>query len=79
MSRPRSESTPLAAFPTGAKSETRVSLDTYGGRTFANLRDWYQSRDGTWKPTRRGVTINVADLPALAEAVSRAIERAGDL
>ena len=74
-----SQSIPLASFPSGPKSAVRVSLDEFKGRRFLNLRDWFQSRNGTWMPTRRGVTISVGDLPALADAIAKAIERAGNL
>ncbi len=66
----------LVAFPRGPKSETRVSFDTYRGRSFANLRTWYRGTDGEWHPTRQGVVFEVADLAPLARAVADAIERA---
>lgn len=66
----------LAAFPRGAKSETRVSFDTYKGRSFLNARTWYRGTDGDWHPTRQGVVFEVADLAILALAVADAIERA---
>ena len=66
----------LTSFPRGPKSETRVSLDTFKGRSFVNARTWFLAPDATWRPTRQGVTFEVADLAVLARAVADAIERA---
>ena len=66
----------LAAFPRGAKSETRVSFDVYQGRSFLNARTWFLGTDGDWHPTRQGVVFELADLAVLARAVADAIERA---
>lgn len=74
-----SSSVPLASFPVGLKSAVRVSLDEHGGKTFLNARDWYRRRDGSWQPTRRGVTVDVGDLPALAIAIGHAIRLSGGL
>ena len=66
----------LASFARGPKSATRVSLDTFKGRSFVNARTWFLAPDATWRPTRQGVVFEVADLPTLARAVADAIERA---
>lgn len=72
-----SSSVVLAAFPTGPKSETRISLDTHGGRRFVNVRCWYLDGGGTWRPTRRGVTVRPDALPRLLEALAKAVDLTG--
>lgn len=65
----------LASIPKGPKTVNRVSLDEHGARRFVNVRQWYQSPDGTWRPTRRGVTFELADLQEVQQAIREAIQR----
>jgi hypothetical protein len=54
-------------------SELRVSLCTYEGRPYISLRVWEQKQDGSFGPTRKGVTVRMAE----CEQVSRALMQAG--
>jgi hypothetical protein len=71
---PPSPSTLLGSWPTGPKSAIRVSLDQFEGRTFVNLRGWWQRKGGEWSPTRRGVTFPPEAVPSLVEALSKALQ-----
>lgn len=75
MSMKASESVVMLRIARGSKSETRVSLDSFDGRTFVNLRLWFMAPNGVWGPTRRGVTFEVEDLHDLQRAVHEAIQR----
>lgn len=75
MSMKASESVVMLRIARGAKTETRVCLDSFDGRTFVNLRLWFMAPNGVWGPTRRGVTFEVADLHDLQRAIHEAIER----
>jgi hypothetical protein len=70
---PPSPSTLLGSWPTGPKSAIRVSLDEFEGRTFVNLRAWWQRKGGDWRPTRRGVTFPPEAVPVLLEALGKAL------
>jgi hypothetical protein len=47
----------------------RLEVASYEGRTFMNWRRWYQ-KDGSWKPTREGVTIRLERLGELEGALA---------
>lgn len=42
----------------------RLEVQTFRGRTFANLRKWYAEGEG-WKPTRDGFTMPLESLAGL--------------
>ena len=54
----------------GPKQQVRISLSTFRGRTFADLRQYVLKQD-QWIPTPKGCTIDVAQLEELEEAVMR--------
>ena len=35
----------------------RISLESFKGRDYVDLRIYYQDDAGEWKPTKKGVTI----------------------
>lgn len=43
----------------------RLEVQTYRGRTNANLRMWYRDKDGEWHRTKTGVTFPLAKLREL--------------
>jgi hypothetical protein len=45
-----------------------VEVATHNGRTFANVRKWYDA-GGTWKPTREGFTMPLTALWELTESL----------
>jgi len=52
----------------GAKQQIQVSLATFRGRTFGDLR-LFVLKDGDWIPTQRGCTVDLEQLEELEEAV----------
>lgn len=46
----------------------RLEVQTFKGRTFANLRKWYGAGDD-WKPTREGFTMPLDGLADLTAAL----------
>jgi len=62
----------IGSLALGSKAEVRVSLDTFNGRPRIDLRTWCDYSAGpvaTRGPTRKGVSLPVADLPALLAAI----------
>lgn len=56
----------IAAKPTDDKTlsisrnsteEIRLSIRSYNGHPFIDIRQYFQSDEGGWLPTKRGVTI----------------------
>lgn len=50
-----------------------ISWDTYEGHSFLSIRLWTSGDDGFW-PSKTGFTIRVRDLPALGEAIGKAMD-----
>ena len=53
-----------------AREEVRLQISDYLGSTFLDVRIWSDTGDGEHRPTRKGVTIPLAALPAFVEAVA---------
>jgi hypothetical protein len=58
--------------PRGRGHRIKLARKTYQGQVFFDLRVEFRREDGTWCPTRKGVSIRVGDLADLAAALSRA-------
>lgn len=65
----------IAEWPRNTRDRVRVRLNVFNGRPTIELREWYPS-DGDWKPGRAGITLGVAHLRTLADALSKALEAA---
>ncbi len=74
------------SFAKSSTEQVRAELTERRGRRYANVRVYYQAEDGNWRPTKKGLTIDVDLLPELANAVAalqrtnsnRRIKRKGD-
>jgi len=73
---PESNGRKLASIPRGTHEELRVTLDEYEGHPYVQLRAWERGAGG-WFPTRKGVTVRLRELEAVAEALREALEVAG--
>ena len=71
----------ISTFPQGSRAEVRLCLETFNGVPRVDLRTWCDFRAGPVDargPTKKGVSLPIADLPALAAAVREAEARARD-
>jgi hypothetical protein len=70
--------TEVAAIRKADGAEVRVTVQGYKGRRVVDVRVWYQPAGGAeFVPTRKGVTVDADKLPALAEAIEKAMAIAG--
>jgi hypothetical protein len=53
----------------------KVSVKTYKGRKFVDVRTHYQGQNGEWFPTKKGVTIGKDDLPVIIKGLQLAISK----
>jgi hypothetical protein len=68
----------IAEWDRNSREVIRIALDKYNGRLTVNARVWYH--DGaTLKPGKSGMTLAITHLPALADALGKALEQARDL
>jgi hypothetical protein len=54
----------------------RVTLGEYEGRRTVDCRKFYKTDDGTLRPSPKGITLAIDRLPALAEFIAAALDRA---
>lgn len=60
----------IAVIHKGAKQQIHISLATFRGRRFADVR-LYVLKDGDFIPTQKGVTVPPELIQELQEAVGR--------
>lgn len=55
------------------KRETfRVSIEEYRGRRFVDCRAYYRDAEGTLKPTKKGIALNMEILDEAIQALQEA-------
>ena len=59
----------VAQFEKKKKEEVRVSIETFNGRKFINIRVFYKDDDGEWKPGKQGLAVSVDRYKDLAGSV----------
>jgi Transcriptional Coactivator p15 (PC4) len=59
-----------------ARETVRVRLDEFNGCQTIDCRVWYRSPSGELRPGRAGLTLSVAHLQALADALAAALAEA---
>jgi hypothetical protein len=62
----------LAEFKRNAEDMLRVSLSTFKGRTYIDVRLFYASEGGELRPTKKGVTVTPDLWDAFRAAVAAA-------
>jgi|SRR5450759_5497308 hypothetical protein len=68
----------IAEWDRNAREVIRVALDHYQGRHTVNFRVWYHDGD-VLKPGKSGITLSVKHLPAMADAMAKALDEAREL
>lgn len=69
----------VASWPRNAREQIEVALDQYQDCRTIDLRTWFTSPDGSQRPTRSGLSLSVRHLPALADALAKALVRAREM
>lgn len=59
----------IAQFEKNATEVVRVSLSEYRGRKLIDLRVYYSDDEGEYRPTRKGVSLNVDTYPEFKSAL----------
>jgi Transcriptional Coactivator p15 (PC4) len=66
----------IAEWRRNDREIVRVALDRFNNRETIDIRSWWQDGEGNWRPGRGGLTLSVKHLPALAEGLADALDRA---
>ena len=71
----------IASLNKNRTERLRIALDSWQGHELLDIRVTTQLSEGTdlWSPTKKGVSINVAMLPALRQALADAETKAREL
>ncbi len=57
----------------------RVQLREFEGRALVDVRKHFTDSAGKLQPTKKGISVAIARLPELANAISRAMAKAREL
>jgi Transcriptional Coactivator p15 (PC4) len=69
----------LPKWDRNRREVVRVALDFSNDKHTINARVWFRDDDDVLKPGKTGITLAVRHLPALANAMGKALATAGDL
>lgn len=69
----------VASWPKNARETLVVRLDIFKGQPIVDVRTWYGGEEGRLLPGRGGLAVSIRHLPALAEAIRRALEITSEL
>jgi hypothetical protein len=71
----------IADMKKNVRERVRVSLDQWQGHDLLDIRVTAQLSAGTgiWVPTKKGLSVNVALIPALRQALTKAETKAREL
>ncbi len=65
----------IAKFEKNSREEVRLNVEEYKGRKIINIRVYYRSETGEWRPGSQGLALSVDRYRDLAEAVLKVGEK----
>jgi hypothetical protein len=66
----------IAEWRVSGSDTARVILKSFNGFPIIDVRKWYRDAADELRPGRHGVSFNVKHLPALADAIAKALTQA---
>lgn len=58
-----------------ARGETiNVYIEEFAGKKYLHVREWYVDKDGSEKPSKKGVAVPLEKVEALLEAIKKIME-----
>ena len=65
----------LATIDRNATEQLQISVKSYKGKAYLDLRIFYTTDDGaSWLPTKKGVTVTPENLETLKDAIDTAMQ-----
>ena len=61
----------IADIGKNSREIIRIEVSEFKGRELINLRIWYQHFDGEYKPTQKGITLDIAHYNELKDAITK--------
>ena len=66
------------SFDKSSTEQIQVSLSTFKGKSYVDLRIYYKASDGDYRPTKKGITFSPDLLPELEDSIRKLIEKVGE-
>jgi Transcriptional Coactivator p15 (PC4) len=63
----------IAEWPINSREHFHVSIEQFQGTWIFSARRWFEADDGSMRPSKRGFSIGLKHLPAIAENTARAL------
>lgn len=61
----------IGEIPRNAVEKLQVAVSHYKGSTFLDVRVYFESDGGEWKPTKKGITLKKDDIALLIELLKK--------
>jgi hypothetical protein len=61
----------IADIGKNSREIIRVEVSEFKGKELINLRIWYQTFDGGYKPTQKGITLDLSQYGELEKAIAK--------
>ena len=61
----------IADIGKNSREIIRVEVSEFKGKELINLRIWYQTYDGGYKPTQKGITLDLSQYEELEKAIAK--------
>ncbi len=55
-----------------ARVSVQIKLTVFKGQPILEVRNYWREKDGSWRATRKGLSLGVKHIPALADALAQA-------
>ncbi|MFC1499958.1 transcriptional coactivator p15/PC4 family protein [Candidatus Zixiibacteriota bacterium] len=65
----------VARIPRDRKTEIQVGVSEFKGNVLCNVRQFFQNEEGSWLPTKKGISLSTSRLPDLLGLVSQLEEK----
>ena len=67
----------IAEIEKNMKERIRISIEEYRGTRFVDCRVYFESEEGTWLPTKKGIALNGYCMDDVIKALQKAGKELG--
>lgn len=64
----------IAEIEKNLKEVIRIEISEFKGKNYLNIRLWYMSEDGEYKPSPKGISLPVSKAENISEALKKSVE-----
>lgn len=63
--------TKIGEFRKNAVEKLQASIDDFKGKKVFDLRVYYETLEGEWKPTKKGITISINKINDIVDLINQ--------